>query len=473
MTCTHQTAIVTLAGSRYGLWSVEALAPSTRKVVAVLPSATEVVRDRLRSLPNVDVIEMGLTQEGDWQSLCARLEGAGEPVDVLIHAAPDDACADCGADAVRTRIVAPWLAAKYSLRLMKGPGRGTVVVQAARPCADEGDPRHFEGELEAVRLATSAALLDAAKAGIRLRLNRLVFDARVHEADFKSAIRVLIDDRSSFMAGAEIGLSGSDSVSGAVREDLAGRTILVTGATSGIGRATAIELGRLGAWVAVGGRKLHLAEETLSLVRAAGGNGMVVPLDVTRDQDWRQAMDKIAAARGALDGLVSNAGESRNRPIAEQSVDELDFLLSVNYRAVLFGMTHAIDLMSKSRGGSIVNITSVAGLRAGPGNSAYGASKAGAIGLTRSFAQAVSRRSPRIRINALQPGFIWSESVAEALGTEGAAAFRAMIEPKTPLGRVGEPVEVARMVAFLLSDAARAIHGQAINVSGGLELAFP
>ncbi len=467
MTFEHQFAVITNASSRCGVWSVQALASTVRSIVAVVKPGT--ARDDLKVFSNVEIVEADLTQDAAWQALCARLANRPGGVDVMLHAAGECTPADAVEQGIKANIIEPWLVAKYACHLMRG--RGVVVLQATRPSAAGGDARLFEGEWQAVRVASAAALLDAAKQGLRLRLNRLVLDPRVREADFKGAVRMLTDERSSFMTGAEIELDAIDEA-GDARDDLADKTLLVTGATSGIGRATAIELGRRGAWVAVGGRKLPQAERTLSQVREAGGDGIVVPLDVTREQDWRSAVDTIVATRGALDGLVSNAGESRHRHIAETPIDDLDFLLSVNYRACLFGMQYVGEAL-RSRGGSIVNVTSVAGLRAGPGNAAYGASKAGAIGLTRGYAAAVEQALPRVRINALQPGFIWSESVVEALGPEGAASFRAMIEPKTALGRVGEVDEVARVAAFLLSDAAAAISGQTINVSGGLELAFP
>ena len=151
----------------------------------------------------------------------------------------------------------------------------------------------------------------------------------------------------------------------------------------------------------------------------------------------------------------------------------LSFLLAVNYEAPFFGMRATLPLMRASGGGSIVNIASVAGLRAAAGNSAYGGSKAAMIGLTRSFAHAVAGETPSIRINALAPGLIWSDSVAASLGEEGARSFRAFVEPKTPIGRVGTPEEIATMIAYLLSDSASAMHGQTLTVSGGLELNFP
>lgn len=469
MALQHHTAVITNANSRYGLWSVRRLAPMARKLIAVVPPGS-VSNSALQAFSNVEIASMDVTDEASWQVFCARLTDAAEQVDVLVHAAPERT-ALTAEQAMTAHIVAPWLAAKFAYQLMHERGDGIVVIQSARSAANSAQRPFCDGEWQSMRIGTQAVVLDAAKQGVRLRLNRLMFDAEVGEAHFAAALGALTDERSSFMAGAELVLSATGE-SREVREDLAGKTVLVTGATSGIGRATAIELGRLGAFVAVGGRKLPLAEETLSQVRAAGGDGMVVSLDVTSESHWQSAIEAIVAARGALHGLVSNAGESRHRHIAELTTADLSFLLAVNYRACVLGMTYAGEAMRKS-GGSIVNVSSVAGLRAGPGNAAYGTSKAGAIGLTLGFANAFKQQGSSVRINALQPGFIWSESVEQSLGREGAAAFRGMIEPKTPLGRVGQVDEVARMAAFLLSDAAEPINGQLVTVSGGLELSFP
>lgn len=257
-----------------------------------------------------------------------------------------------------------------------------------------------------------------------------------------------------------------------MKRPLAYKTVMVTGAASGIGRATAIEIARQGGWVVIADRVHEGALETLSLVQQQG-EGSVIALDVTDDSQWAAAIAEVRATRGALHGLVNNAGASRLRPITELEADELSFLLAVNYAAPYFGICAALPLLRESGGGSIVNIASVAGLRAAPANSAYGGTKAAMIGLTRSFARALAGEAPRIRINAIAPGLIWSDSVARKMGEDGARRFREGVEPRTPIGRVGVPGEMATMIAYLLSDAASAVHGQVMAVSGGLEINFP
>ena len=208
------------------------------------------------------------------------------------------------------------------------------------------------------------------------------------------------------------------------------------------------------------------------MVRAAGGDGSVIALDVTDAAAWSAAAARVADLRGALHGLVNNAGEARNRPIEALKESDLAFLAQINCRGVRIGMDAMEGLLAEGQG-AVINISSVAGIKAGPGGSAYSASKAAMIGLSKGYAAAYAASGMPIRVNSVQPGLIWSDSVADSLGDEGARQFCAMIEPKTPLGRVGTPEEVASAVAFLLSDAAAPVSGQAISVSGGLELGWP
>lgn len=401
--------------------------------------------------------------EADWLKVLAA-HGVG--VDTLIVAPPGDGAADDPQPAIATA----WLGAKHALPLFRPAGTGTLLTLGFAAPAGGACPGQ-DAACESIRLLTVAALHDARVSGIVLRSNRLFVAPDADEASVGETILFLTDPRSRFMSGAELLLPTASHVR-AAGSGLQGKTVLVTGATSGIGRTTAIEIGRRGGWVAVGGRKLDLAGETLALVRAAGGDGCVVPLDVTDAQAWAAAASHIGAARGELHGLVNNAGEAKNRAIEELLEADLAFLSGINIRGVRLGMDAMEPLLARGHG-AVLNIASVAGVRAGPGGSAYSATKAGMIGLSRGYAASYATSGIPIRVNSVQPGLIWSDSVADSLGAEGARQFRAMIEPRTPLGRVGVPEEVAEAIAFLLSDAAAPISGQAINVSGGLELGWP
>ena len=255
-------------------------------------------------------------------------------------------------------------------------------------------------------------------------------------------------------------------------QDLAGQVVLITGATSGIGRACAVACARAGAALVVTGRNVSRGESVVTEVHAAGGTATFVRQDVTREDDWQRVVDSVAAAHGRLDALINNAGESVNRPIGELAPEDFWFLLRVNLEACFLGMRACMPLLAAS-GGAILNVSSVAALRGGPGGTIYGPSKAAVTGLTAAAAAEAARLSPPVRVNALHPGFIWGEGTVESLGEEGARVFRERIVARTPLRRVGEVDDVAGVVVYLLSEAARGVTGQEIVVDGGLSLAYP
>jgi NAD(P)-dependent dehydrogenase (short-subunit alcohol dehydrogenase family) len=430
-------------------------------LTALAPLFSRVLRAGGPASAEMPELAFDLLDEAGWNRLPQTIAARCQAVDAIVVCAPPPNIE--GAPAISRQ----WFALREMLRLLPLGERGVFLSQHLAP--HDRFPQR-EAALEAQRIGMAAAVVDGIGLERRPRANRLVIDPQAAPAAVGEAVRFLCDRPSSFMCGAEIALDATPS-SGNARLD--GRTVLITGATSGLGHAAALSAARLGAFVAVGGRKAPLAEETLARIRAEGGDGMVVSFDVTDAAGWRQAVASIIETRGTLHGLVNNAGESVNRRLDLLTAADLEFLLNVNYRGTLLGMAAAEPAITASGGGAIVNISSVAGIRGGPGSAAYSATKAAVIGHSRARGRVLAAQSPRIRVNALQPGLIWSDSVAASLGEDEAAAFRARIEPITPLGRVTTPAEVAEPVCWLLSDAAAPVAAQAIHVSGGLELNFP
>lgn len=411
---------------------------------------------------DLTILDTGLPDQASWQDFATKAEAQGLRFDTIVHCPRGGT----GPDGVEEEILSAWLTAKFANQLC-APGEPALITLLRR--ADGPAAIDAEAAANGIRYATWSAMLDASRRDVHLRSNRLILAPGTAPAQIVAALQMLTDTRASFVAGADIALEPAPDAQGTT--SLAGKAFLVTGATSGIGRASAIEIGRQGGFVFVGGRKPNLAEETLALVREAGGDGAFIRLDVTDASAWEAAAATIRETQGVLHGLVNNAGEAKNLPIEDLDEDVPRFLVHLNYGGCRRGMDALLPLLEEGRG-SVVNVASVAGMRAGFGGSAYGASKAAMIGLSQSYDEAIA--GPRkVRVNAIQPGLIWSESVTDSLGEDGARQFRAMIEGKTPIGRVGTPDEVGRFVAFLVSDAAAGIHGQELPVSGGLELVHP
>jgi 2-hydroxycyclohexanecarboxyl-CoA dehydrogenase len=246
---------------------------------------------------------------------------------------------------------------------------------------------------------------------------------------------------------------------------LEGRTALVTGGAGGIGAATARRLAAEGARVAVGDLDLDTAREV-----AADIDGLATALDVTDTASVGRAVAQVGDAFGPVDVLVNNAGTDRFAFFVKTDEALWDFVLGVNLRGVL-ACTHAVLASMQERGGGvIVNVASEAGRVGSQGSATYSAAKAGVIG----FTKAIARESARfgVRCNAVAPGPIETpllNSAETQLGELGARLKQAMIDA-TALRRIGEPDEVAAVIAFLCSDDASYVTGQTVNVSGGLSM---
>jgi 3-oxoacyl-[acyl-carrier protein] reductase len=234
---------------------------------------------------------------------------------------------------------------------------------------------------------------------------------------------------------------------------LDGKTALVTGASRGIGRAIALELGRAGASVVVGYRSGRDEAEAV----AAEVDGRAVQADVS---DASSAAALVEAA-GDVDVLVNNAGLTRDGLLARMSDEDWDTVIQTNLSSVFFTCRAVARPMMKRRGGSIVNVSSIVGVHGNPGQTNYAASKAGIIGFTKSLARELGSRG--VRANVVAPGYVKTQ-LTDVLPEEATTAMLAA----TPLGRLGDPEDVAGAVRFLASDDAAFVTGAVLLVDGGL-----
>ena len=247
-----------------------------------------------------------------------------------------------------------------------------------------------------------------------------------------------------------------------------GKVAFVTGAGSGIGRATALAFVREGASVTVADISEEGSRETARLIEEQGGHALAVKCDVTRAEDVKAALDKTVEAFGRLDFAFNNAGvEQRNAGVAEFEEEEWDRILDTNLRGVFLCMKYEIPLMLKQGGGAIVNTSSGARVIGIKGGGAYAASKHGVIGLTKSAA--LDYAAQNIRINAVAPGYIATPMMDRFTG--GAAEGWEQITSEEPIGRVGRPEEIADAVIWLCSDASSFVVGHALVVDGGQTVA--
>jgi NAD(P)-dependent dehydrogenase (short-subunit alcohol dehydrogenase family) len=242
---------------------------------------------------------------------------------------------------------------------------------------------------------------------------------------------------------------------------LENKVALVTGGTSGIGRATAIAFGAAGAKVVFSGRRDSEGEETAALIRAAGAECLFVQSDVSSEADVKALVEKTISTYGKLDCAFNNAGiESPAKPLHEQPIEEFDKLMSINVRGLFLCMKYEIQQMLTQESGVIVNNSSMGGLIGFSGVSPYIASKHAVMGLTRSAALDYAKQG--IRINAVNPGLI-ATAMMDRLSSGSTDGFASTV----PMGRMGQAEEIAQAVVFLCSDAASYVTGQPLVIDGG------
>jgi 3-oxoacyl-[acyl-carrier protein] reductase len=238
---------------------------------------------------------------------------------------------------------------------------------------------------------------------------------------------------------------------------LAGKVALVTGGSRGIGAAISRELARAGARVAVNYRSGKDSAEAV----AEEIGGLAVQADVSSPEEAQGLVELVESELGDVDALVNNAGVTRDTLIARMSDEDWNVVIDTNLRGT-FNTARAVSRkMMRRRAGSIVNLSSVVGVHGNPGQANYAASKAGIIGLTKALARELGSRG--VRVNAIAPGYISTE-LTDVLPEEA----RELILQNTPLGRLGEPADVAGAVRFLCSDEAAFITGEVLLVDGGL-----
>jgi len=247
------------------------------------------------------------------------------------------------------------------------------------------------------------------------------------------------------------------------RTSLDGKVVLVTGASRGIGRAIAGRVAAEGATVVLAARDESRLAEAVAEITAAGGRAESVALDVTDRDSVGAALGRVIEAHGRIDGLVNNAGVTRDNLLLRMKDEDWQQVLATNLTGVFLCTQAALRPMIKQRSGRIVNVTSVVGLVGNAGQANYAASKAGVVGFTKSVAREVASRG--ITANAVAPGFIETDMTANMTDKAKEAVTAAI-----PMGRVGSPEDVAGTIAFLLSDAADYITGQVLGVDGGFHM---
>jgi NAD(P)-dependent dehydrogenase (short-subunit alcohol dehydrogenase family) len=244
--------------------------------------------------------------------------------------------------------------------------------------------------------------------------------------------------------------------------NLTGKVGIVTGGGTGIGKATALAMARAGATVVIGNRDAAKGEEVVQLIQQTQGRAVFQKTDVSRPSDVKALVERAVSEYGRLDMAFNNAGvDGQQVPLHEQDIEKASFLFDVNIKSVFYCMKYEIEQMLKTGSGAIVNTSSIFGLNGYPGWSLYVATKHAVTGMTK--AAALDYAKQNIRVNAVGPGPVETPLLTKGTGGDphSYAAF-------VPMGRIGQPGEIANAVVWLLSDEARYVTGHTLPVDGGV-----
>ncbi len=248
---------------------------------------------------------------------------------------------------------------------------------------------------------------------------------------------------------------------------LDGKVALLTGGASGLGRATGELMAREGATVVLSDIQEVEGENAAEAIRAAGGACAFAPHDAASEADWERVCAGILEAHGHLDILLNGAGVGGDGiELEDMELETWRRCLAINLDGVFLGCKHGIRAMRQGTGGSIINISSILGVAGMATSANYCASKGGVRLLTKAAALECARKTPRVRVNSIHPGFIDTPMVASAIQRRG-PRFREYIEANVPFGELGEPADIAEGVVYLASDAAKFVTGSELVVDGG------
>lgn len=245
---------------------------------------------------------------------------------------------------------------------------------------------------------------------------------------------------------------------------LAGKTAIVTGAAQGIGRAIAEALAHAGADVAVADLDPVRSQDTVMAITKMGRRALNIKVNVANWDDAKAMVDQVVKEWGKVDILVNNAGITRDGLLLRMKEEDWNLVLQVNLNGTFHCTKAALQPMSKQRSGRIVNIASIVGAIGNAGQANYAASKAAVIGFTKSVAREYASRA--VTVNAVAPGFIDT-----AMTQQLSADVKETLAKQIPLGRLGQPSDVAEAVKFLASDEAGYITGHVLHVNGGMHMA--